>query len=77
MKLTTIFCIFKKISKELSKFTLSQISVAVIIDGQTLLLQKTQHFKTSFSKRNVAGNICVKFGNVKFAEQGFLTAKKS
>jgi len=25
----------------------------------------------------VAGNICVKFGNVKFAEQGFLTAKKS
>ena len=38
MKLTTIFCIFKKISKELSKFTLSQISVAVIIDGQTLLL---------------------------------------
>ena len=38
MKLTTIFCIFRKISKELPKFTLSQISVAVIIDGQTLLL---------------------------------------
>jgi len=25
----------------------------------------------------VAGNNCLKFGNAKFAEQGFLTAKKS
>ena len=33
MKLITIFFIFRKISKELSKFTLSQIYVVAIIDG--------------------------------------------